>query len=88
MSTSLEKISGEGGFFIISDTSAHTSLQVESIVVNSTAVFSAIEINGTSVLSDKAMSGVSILPGAYLPTDPGFKITKITLASCSIICYK
>ena len=88
MSTSLEKIAGQGGFDIISDTSAHTSLDYESIVVNSACVFSALEINDISVLASKGLSGVTILAGMYLPTNPNFKITKITLASGSIICYK
>lgn len=87
MSTALEKISGQGGFKVVSDTTSYTGLQVESIVVNADCVFTEFYINDVSMLSDKRLSGVTIKQGTYLPTDPGFKITRIKLASGSIIKY-
>lgn len=87
MSTALEKISGNGGFRVISDTSDYTGLQVESIVVNTNCVFTNLEINNVDVITSKRLSGVTITQGMYLPTDPGFKITRIKLASGTIIKY-
>jgi hypothetical protein len=87
MSTSLEKISGQGGFKVIADTSAHTGLIVESIVINSDAVFTAFKINDVDMMTTKGLSGVTLKTGMYLPTDPGFKITAFTLASGSVIKY-
>jgi len=86
--TALEKISGQGGFYVNNTTDARTDLQVESLVINSVAVFSAFEINGVDVLATKGLSGVSISQGIYLPTDPNFKITAYTLASGSVIEYQ
>lgn len=87
MSSALEKISGQGGFRVIADTSAYTGRQIESIVVNSDCVFTVFKINGVDMMTDKRLSGVTIKQGTYLPTDPGLKITDITLASGSIITY-
>ena len=87
MSTSLEKISGQGGFKIVSTTAAQTALQVESIVINADAVFTAFAINGVDMMTTKGLTGVTLKSGMYLPTDPGFKITAFTLASGSVIKY-
>ena len=87
MATGIEKISGMGGFRVISDTSAYTGRQIESIVVNSDCVFTVFKINGVDMMTDKRLTGVTIKQGMYLPTDPGYKITDITLASGSIITY-
>jgi hypothetical protein len=88
MSTALEKISGNGGFYANAGTSARTSLQVESIVVMSDAVFSAFTIGTTNVMTTKNLTGVTIKAGTYLPTNPGEKITAYTLASGSVIEYQ
>jgi hypothetical protein len=87
MATALEKISGQGGFKIISDTASYTGLQVESIVVNADCVFTEFYVNDIDVLTTKRLSGVTIKQGMYLPTDPGYKITRVKLASGSIIKY-
>jgi len=85
--TGIERISGQGGFTMITGTDAVIG-QFESLVVNTEAVISALEINGSTVLAAKGLSGVTLAVGMYLPTDPGFKITKVTLASGSLIAYK
>lgn len=87
MSTALEKISGNGGFYANATTAARTGLAVESLVINTDAVFSAFAINGVNMMTTKALTGVTIKAGIYLPTDPGFKITAYTLASGSVIEY-
>ena len=85
--TALERMSGAGGFVVYSDTNAHTD-QLESVVVNADAVFTAFEINNANVMTSKGLTGVTIKQGTFLPTDPTFKITKVTLASGSVIGYK
>lgn len=87
MATGIEKISGIGGFQMITGTDAVTG-QWESLVVNADAVLTALEINSVDVFSAKGLSGVTLTAGMYLPTDPNLKITKVTLASGSLIAYK
>jgi len=87
MATALEKMSGMGGFRVVSDTASYTGLQVESIAVNADCVFTEFYINDVDVLTTKRLSGVTIKQGMYLPTDPGYKITRVKLASGSIIKY-
>ena len=88
MSTALEKISGNGGFYANAGTAARTSLQVESIVVMTDCVFTAFAIGGVNQMTLKNLTGVTIKAGSYLPTDPGKQITAYTLASGSVIEYQ
>jgi hypothetical protein len=88
MSTALEKISGNGGFYANAGTSARTSLQVESLVVMSDCIFTAFVIGSTSQMTLKNLTGTTIRAGSYLPTNPGEKITAYTLASGSVIEYQ
>jgi hypothetical protein len=88
MSTALEKISGNGGFYANAGTGARTSLQVESIVVMTDAVFTEFAIGGVNQMTLKNLTGTTIKAGSYLPTDPGQQITAYTLASGSVIEYQ
>jgi hypothetical protein len=51
-------------------------------------VFTAFAINGVNQMTLKNLTGVTIKAGAYLPTNPGEKITAYTLASGSVIEYQ
>jgi hypothetical protein len=88
MSTGIEKISGNGGFYVNAGTGARTSLQVESIVVMTDAVFTAFAINGVNQMTLKNLTGVTVKSGTYLPTNPGVQITAYTLSSGSVIEYQ
>jgi hypothetical protein len=88
MSTALEKISGNGGFYVNAGTGARTGLAVETIQVMTDCVFTAFAINGVNQMVLKNLTGVTIKAGAYLPTNPGEKITAYTLASGSVIEYQ
>ena len=88
MSTALEKISGNGGFYVNAGTGARTGLSVETIQVMTDAVFTAFAINGVNQMTLKNLTGVTIKAGAYLPTNPGVQITAYTLASGSVIEYQ
>lgn len=88
MSTALEKISGNGGFYANAGTAARTSLQVESIVVMTDCVFTAFAIGGVNQMTLKNLTGTTIKAGSYLPTNPGQQITAYTLASGSVIEYQ
>jgi hypothetical protein len=88
MSTALEKISGNGGFYANAGTGARTSLQVESIVVMTDCVFTAFAIGGVNQMTLKNLTGTTIKAGSYLPTNPGQQITAYTLASGSVIEYQ
>ena len=88
MSTALEKISGNGGFYVNAGTGARTGLAVETIQVMTDCVFTAFAINGVNQMVLKNLTGVTIKAGAYLPTNPGVQITSYTLASGSVIEYQ
>lgn len=88
MSTALEKISGNGGFYANAGTGARTSLEVESIVVMTDCVFTAFAIGGVNQMTLKNLTGTTIKAGSYLPTNPGQQITAYTLASGSVIEYQ
>lgn len=88
MSTALEKISGNGGFYANAGTGARTGLQVESLVVMTDCVFTAFAIGGVNQMTLKNLTGTTIKAGTYLPTNPGEKITAYTLASGSVIEYQ
>jgi hypothetical protein len=88
MSTALEKISGNGGFYVNAGTGARTGLAVETIQVMTDCVFTAFAINGVNQMTLKNLTAVPIKAGAYLPTNPGEKITAYTLASGSVIEYQ
>jgi hypothetical protein len=88
MSTALEKISGNGGFYANAGVTARTSLQVESIVVMTDCVFTAFAIGGVNQMTLKNLTGTTIKAGSYLPTNPGQQITAYTLASGSVIEYQ
>jgi|APGre2960657404_1045060.scaffolds.fasta_scaffold50983_1 hypothetical protein len=86
MATGIDKISGNGGFVLLTGTGVNNGYW-ESLVINEDAVFSALEIGGVSVLSSKGLSAKTVKAGMYLPTDPTQKITKVTLTSGSVIAY-
>jgi hypothetical protein len=88
MSTALEKISGNGGFYVNAGTGARTSLSVETIQVMTDCVFTAFAINGVNQMVLKNLTGVTIKAGSYLPTNPGVQITAYTLSSGSVIEYQ
>jgi hypothetical protein len=88
MSTALEKISGNGGFYVNAGTGARTGLAVETIQVMTDCVFTAFAINGVNQMVLKNLTGVTIKAGSYLPTNPGVQITAYTLASGSVIEYQ
>ena len=88
MSTALEKISGNGGFYANAGTGARTGLQVESLVVMTDCVFTAFAIGGVNQMTLKNLTGTTINAGTYLPTNPGEKVTAYTLASGSVIEYQ
>lgn len=79
-------MSGIGGFYVLTGTGDYTE-PVESIVVNQSCIIDALEINEVDVLAAKGLSGVTLLPGMYLSTGDKEKITKISLASGSVILY-
>jgi hypothetical protein len=84
----IDRISGQGGFYVVSTTAAQTGKRIAAIVVNEDAVFTAFAINGTNAMTTKGLSGVTIKAGSYLPADAGnAEITAFTLASGSVIAY-
>ena len=87
MATALEQIVGSQSFEVISTTSAFTGKTYTSIVVNSDAVFSALQIDGVSVMTSKGLTGVTIKAGAYLSAGSGSVFNAVTLTSGTIICY-
>ena len=88
MAVALEVIAGAGGFKVVSDTTAQTGVEYNSIVVMEDAIFSAFSIDGVSVLSTNGLSGVTVKAGSFLPAGTDGKITAFTLASGSVIAYK
>ena len=88
MAVALEVIAGAGGFKVVSDTTAQTGVEYNSIVVMEDAIFSAFSIDGVSVLSANGLSGVTIKAGSFLPAGTDGKITAFTLASGSVLAYK
>lgn len=84
--TALEKISGMGGFYLLTGTGAWTGT-AESVVINEDAVFTVFSVNSVDKMTTKNLSGNTITAGNYLPTDPPDKITAITLASGSVLIY-
>lgn len=84
----INRMSGQGGFYVVSTTAAQTGKRIAAIVVNADAVFTAFSINGTDKMTEKGLSGVTIKAGSFLPSDPGnAEITAFTLASGSVIAY-
>lgn len=93
MAVALEVIAGSGGFKVVSDTTAETGVEYNSIVVMADAVFSAFDIDGVNVLVAKGLQTslggtVTIKSGSFLPAGTNGKITAFTLASGSVIAYK
>jgi len=87
MATALEQIVGSQSFEVISTTSAFTGKTYTSIVVNSDAVFSALQIDSVNVMTSKGLTGVTIKAGAYLSAGSGSVFNAVTLTSGTIICY-
>jgi len=87
MATALEQIVGSQSFEVISTTSAFTGKTYTSIVVNSDAVFSALQIDSVNVMTSKNLTGVTIKAGAYLSAGNGSVFNAVTLTSGTIICY-
>ena len=87
MSTGIERLSGTGGFIIVSTTGAQTVDTVESIYVMTDAVFTVFKINDVDMMTTKGLTGVTIKAGTWLPSDATFKITAFTLASGTVVKY-
>ena len=68
---------GTGAYKIFA-AGAHTGLNLDSIIIGSTAAtFTVYEENGIDVLTDRGMANV-IPAGAYLPAPTGSVITTVT----------
>ena len=80
----LRKVSGTGGFKMLTGTGAHTSLSGYAIVANTDTVFN---IDGSGKLADLGLSGITVKAGAYLPVPEGSAITDITMASGDCLIY-
>ena len=83
----LRKVSGAGGFKILTGTGAHTSLTGYAIVANTDTVFTVFNIDGVVKLADLGLSGTTVKAGSYLPVPEGSLITNITMASGDCIIY-
>ena len=83
----LRKVSGTGGFKILTGTGAHTSLTGYAIVANTDTVFTVFNIDGVVKLADLGLSGTTVKAGSYLPVPEGSVITNITMASGDCIIY-
>ena len=83
----LRKVSGTGGFKMLTGTGAHTSLSGYAIVANTDTVFTVFNINGAGKLAALGLSGTTVKAGAYLPVPEGSTITDITMASGDCLIY-
>jgi hypothetical protein len=83
----LRKVSGTGGFKILTGTGGHASLTGYAIVANTDTVFSVFNVNGSGKLAELGLSGTTVKAGAYLPVPEGSVITDIKMASGDCIIY-
>ena len=83
----LRKVSGIGGFKMLTGTGAHASLSGYAIVANTDTVFTVFNINGSGKLAELGLSGITVKAGAYLPVPEGSVITDITMSSGDCIIY-
>ena len=83
----LRKVSGTGGFKMLTGTGAHTTLSGYAIVANTDTVFTVFNIDGVVKLADLGLSGITVKAGAYLPVPEGSVITDITMASGDCLIY-
>ena len=83
----LRKVSGTGGFKMLTGTGAHTSLSGYAIVANTDTVFTVFNINGSGKLATLGLIGTTVKAGAYLPVPEGSAITDITMSSGDCIIY-
>ena len=83
----LRKVSGTGGFKMLTGTGAHASLSGYAIVANTDTVFTVFNINGSGKLAALGLSGTTVKAGAYLPVPEGSVITDITMSSGDCIIY-
>lgn len=83
----LRKVSGTGGFKLLTGTGAHTSLTGYAIVVNTDTVFAAFKIDGVDSMAKLGLTLQTINGGAYLPVPDGSAITDIQLTSGDCIIY-
>jgi len=83
----LRKVSGTGGFKILTGTGAHASLSGYAIVANTDTVFAVFNIDGSEKLVDLGLSGITVKAGAYLPVPEGSVITDIKMSSGDCIIY-
>ena len=83
----LRKVSGTGGFKMLTGTGAHTTLSGYAIVANTDTVFTVFNIDGVVKLADLGLSGITVKAGAYLPVPEGSSITDITMASGDCLIY-
>ena len=83
----LRKVSGTGGFKMLTGTGAHASLSGYAIVANTDTVFAVFNIDGSEKLVDLGLSGITVKAGAYLPVPEGSVITDIKMSSGDCIIY-
>ena len=83
----LRKISGTGGFKLLTGTGAHASLTGYAIVANTDTVFAAFKIDGVDSMAKLGLALQTIKAGAYLPVPDGSAITDIQLTSGDCIIY-
>lgn len=88
MAIALEVIAGAGGFKVISDDTAESGVEYNSIVVMEDCEFTDFEINGEDVLAANGLSGVTIKAGSFLPAGVNTKITYFRVNTGSVIAYK
>jgi hypothetical protein len=83
----LRKVSGTGGFKLLTGTGAHTSLTGYAIVANTDTVFTVFKIDGVDSMAKQGLASQTIKAGAYLPVPEGSVITDITMASGDCLIY-
>ena len=83
----LRKVSGTGGFKMLTGIGAHTSLSGYAIVANTDTVFTVFNIDGGGKLAELGLRGTTVKAVAYLPVPEGSAITDITMASGDCLIY-
>jgi len=83
----LRKVSGTGGFKLLTGTALQSGLSGYAIVANTDTEFSAFKINGVDSMAKLGLTGQTIKAGAYLPVPEGQAITDIQMASGDCIIY-
>jgi hypothetical protein len=83
----LRKVSGTGGFKLLTGTGAHPSLTGYAIVANTDTVFADFKIDGVDSMAKLGLALQTIKAGAYLPVSEGQAITDIQLTSGDCLIY-